>query len=92
MDKKTLIMIGLAVIILILAGIVAVPKITNAYKMEGLKQGVAVCQQQILNTLVTDLSARGYTTMTIGNKVITLGIIQPEAQPQAAQQTGGAEQ
>lgn len=92
MDKKILLIILLAVAILILAGVVAVPKITNAYKMEGLQQGVAVCQQQIMNTLVTDLNARRYTTLTVGNKVITLGIIPPEAQQQAVQQTGGAEQ
>lgn len=92
MDKKTWIMMGMGVAILILAIVLVVPKVTNAYKMEGLKQGVAVCQQQIMNTLVSDLSTRGYTTVTVGNKVITLGIIPTDAQKQAMAQQPAAEQ
>lgn len=92
MDKKTWLMIGMGVAILVLAIVIVVPKVTNAYKMEGLKQGVAVCQQQIMNTLVSDLSTRGYTTVTVGTKVITLGIIPTDAQRQALAQQQAAQQ
>lgn len=86
MDKKTLLMIGMAIAIAVLIIVLAVPKATNAYRMEGVQQGIAVCQQQIMNTLVGDLSTRGYTSITIGNKVITLGIIPTDAQRQAIMQ------
>ena len=104
MDKKTLVIIGMAILMAVLIVVWAVPKATTAYKMEGMRQGVAVCQQQIMNTLVTDLSTRGYTTVTVGNKVIALGIIptaeqrqaimqqQAMAQQQAAAQQGGETQ
>lgn len=92
MDKKTWLMIGMGVAILILAIVIVVPKVTNAYKMEGMQQGVAVCQQQIMNTLVSDLSTRGYTTVTVGNKVITLGIIPTDAQRQAMAQQQAVQQ
>lgn len=83
MDKKISIIILLGVLILVLICVFAIPKVTNTYKMEGLQQGIAVCQQQIMNTLVGDLSTRGYTTLTVGNKIITLGIIPTEEQRQA---------
>ena len=92
MDKKTWLMIGMGVAILVLAIVIVVPKVTNAYKMEGMQQGVAVCQQQIMNTLVSDLSTRGYTTVTVGTKVITLGIIPTEEQRQALAQQQAAQQ
>jgi len=92
MDKKTWIMLGMGVAILILAIVLVTPKVTNAYRMEGLQQGVTVCQQQIMNTLVSDLSTRGYTTVTVGGKVITLGIIPTDAQRQALQQQQAAQQ
>ncbi len=88
MERKTIVIIILGILIIILIGIFAVPKVTNAYKMEGFQQGITVCQQQVMNTLVGDLSTRGYTTITIGNKVITLGIIPTEEQTQAMQQRG----
>ncbi|MBN1645367.1 hypothetical protein JW851_05030 [Candidatus Woesearchaeota archaeon] len=92
MDKKILIIIGMAILILVLIIVFAVPKISNAYKMEGFQQGVAVCQQQITNTLITDLSTRGYTTLTVGDKVITLGIIPTEEQlKQMKEQKGEAQ-
>jgi len=86
MDKKILIIVGMAILMILLIVVLAGPKLTNAYKMEGMRQGVAVCQQQIMNTLVSDLSTRGYTTVTVGNKVITLGIIPTEEQRQAIMQ------
>jgi len=92
MDKKTLIIIGMAIAMVILIVVLVVPKVTNAYKMEGMQQGVAMCQQQIMNTLVSDLSTRGYTSVTIGNKVVTLGIIPTEAQRQAILQQQAMQQ
>ena len=83
MDKKIPIIILLGILILILTGVFVIPKVSNAYRMEGMQQGITVCQQQILNTLVGDLSTRGYTTITIGNKVVALGIIPTEEQRQA---------
>lgn len=85
MDKKTWIIIGMALAMIILVVVLVIPKVTNAYKMEGMQQGIAVCQQQIMNTLVGDLSTRGYTTVTIGNKVVTLGIIPTDEQLKAMQ-------
>ena len=86
MDKKTLLIIGMAVAMVLLVVVLVVPKVTNAYKMEGMQQGIAVCQQQIMNTLVGDLNTRGFTTLTIGDKVIRLGIIPTDAQQAAMQQ------
>ncbi|MBW2968876.1 hypothetical protein KY314_02035 [Candidatus Woesearchaeota archaeon] len=92
MDKKTWLIIGMAIILVVLAVVLVIPKITNAYKMEGMQQGIAVCQQQILNTLVGDLNSRGYTTITVGDKVIRLGIIPTEEQRQALLQQQAMQQ
>ena len=92
MDKKTLIIVGMAIAMVVLVVVLVVPKVTNAYKMEGMQQGVAMCQQQIMNTLVSDLSTRGYTSITIGNKVVTLGIIPTDAQRQALMQQQAMQQ
>lgn len=91
MDKRTILIIVFGIIILILLIVFALPKITTAYKMEGFQQGVTICQQQVANTLLGDLNARGYTRITVGNKIITLGVIPPETQIQEAQQEGGEE-
>jgi hypothetical protein len=92
MDKKTLLIIGMAIAMVVLVVVLVVPKVTNAYKMEGMQQGVAMCQQQIMNTLVSDLSTRGYTSVTIGNRVVTLGIIPTEEQRQALLQQQAMQQ
>lgn len=92
MDKKTLLIVGMAIAMVVLVVVLVIPKVTNAYKMEGMQQGVAMCQQQIMNTLVSDLSTRGYTSVTIGNRVVTLGIIPTDAQREALLQQQAMQQ
>lgn len=85
-DIKTIIIAVMTVIIVALLLLTFLPKLTTSLRAEGFKEGVQMCQTQIITKIVNDLNTQQFTTVQIRDKTIKLGIMDvKEIQPGAAQ-------
>lgn len=77
---KNLILVLLAIAVLVMLLVMVIPKVTTSYVQKGFQQGFQTCMTQTTMKVVQDLNTLGYTTLTIGNQTVLLGVMQP---PQA---------
>lgn len=85
-DIKSLIIAVMGIMILVLLVLMLVPKLTTSLRAEGFKEGVQMCQTQIMSKIVDDLNTQQFTAITIGEQTIRLGIMDvKEVQPAGEQ-------
>ena len=81
-DMKSVIIaiMGLAIIVLLL--LMLLPKMTTSLRADGFKEGVQMCQKQIITKIVEDINTQQFTTLQIGDQTIKLGVMDvKEIQP-----------
>ncbi len=86
-DIKSIIIAVMGALILVLLLLMFLPKMTTSLRAEGFKEGVQLCQKQIITKIVDDLNKQQFTALTIGDQTIRLGIMDvKEIQPRTEQQ------
>lgn len=82
-DIKTIIIAVMAVIIVVLLLLAFLPKLTTSLRADGFKEGVQLCQTQIITKIVNDLNTQQFTAIQIGGQTVKLGIMDvKEIRPQ----------
>ncbi|MBN1645366.1 hypothetical protein JW851_05025 [Candidatus Woesearchaeota archaeon] len=81
-DIKTIIITIMAVIIIALLLLLFLPKMTSSLRTEGFKQGIQICQTQIITKIMNDLNTQKFTEIQIGDQKIKLGIVNVQEIPE----------
>lgn len=81
-DIKSVIIAIMGVVIIVLLLLMFLPKMTSSLRADGFKEGVQMCQTQIMTKLVNDLNTQQFTAIQIGDQTVRLGILDvKEIQP-----------
>lgn len=74
-DIKSIIIAVMAVVIVVLLLLTFLPKLTASLREDGFKEGVQMCQTQIITKIVDDLNKQQFTALQIGDQTVRLGIM-----------------
>lgn len=74
-DLKSILIAIMGVIIVLLLLLMFLPKITSSFRAEGFKEGVQLCQTQIITKILNDLNTQQFTAIQIGDQTVRLGIM-----------------